>query len=72
MTKSKKWEIWKTYGPPHVVPQDDLKAHDIGMRLDGSPVCWCAPYRDDGVIVHNSADQRELSEPGYERRGGKQ
>lgn len=41
----------------HVYPTDDLRAHSLTD-------CWCRPVEDDGVIVHNSLDQRELYERG--------
>lgn len=41
----------------HVVPLNDLREHSI-------PQCWCEPFDDDGVIVHNSADHREHFERG--------
>lgn len=42
-----------------VYPLDDLRPHDI----DGT--CWCGPWETgDGVIVHNSMDQRETYERG--------
>jgi hypothetical protein len=44
--------------PPEVKPIDDLRPHDDGMA------CWCEPTDDEGVIVHNSADGRELYERG--------
>jgi hypothetical protein len=48
------WLVIETGSLLHVVPNCDLKEHDV----DGA--CWCAPYEDDGVIVHNSMDQREV------------
>jgi len=46
-------------GTPVVVPIDDLRPHEIA-----SSWCWCRPFEDEGVIVHNSMDQRELFERG--------
>ena len=43
----------------HVVPVNDLREH----VTDGL-TCWCKPTLDDGVIVHNSMDGRELVETG--------
>ena len=48
----------------HVIPINDIREHDE------SRFCWCAPMlkRDPGdldaavVVVHNSADGRELIE----------
>ena len=53
------WLVIETNNFPHVVPCQDLKEHDV----DGA--CWCHPYEDEGVIVHNSMDRREH----YERVG---
>lgn len=45
--------------PPEVVPCADLREHVYGMS------CWCDPTMDLwGVIIHNSADERELFERG--------
>lgn len=44
--------------PPEVKPIADLRPHDDGMG------CWCTPSEADGVIIHNSLDQRELYERG--------
>jgi len=49
-------DAWKVVGN-HVFPMDDLREH--------SPAdCWCRPIDDDGIIVHNSLDGRELYERG--------
>lgn len=45
----------------HVVPCNDLRAHvEVGVA------CWCHPTVEveDGVVVHNALDQRELVETG--------
>jgi hypothetical protein len=47
---------WKIVGN-HVYPVDDLREHT-------STDCWCRPTDDDGVVVHNSLDGRELYEEG--------
>jgi hypothetical protein len=52
------WLVIETEGFPHVVPYEDLKEHNV----DGE--CWCSPYEDDGVIVHNSMYNRERYERG--------
>jgi hypothetical protein len=44
--------------PPEVLPIDDAREHDYGEK------CWCQPFDDDGVLVHNSADEREKFERG--------
>lgn len=41
----------------HVYPINDLREHSlIG--------CWCGATDDDGVMVHNSLDRREMYERG--------
>jgi hypothetical protein len=41
--------------PFEALPIDDLFVHHAGLD------CWCVPEEnDDGTIVHNAADQREL------------
>lgn len=48
-------------GQVHVVPEDDLREHDV------SPRCWCRPRQDIAdppVWVHNSMDGREAYENG--------
>jgi hypothetical protein len=52
------WQVIETEGLPHVVPYQDLKPHGVVGE------CWCHPYEDDGVIVHNSMDKRERYERG--------
>lgn len=44
----------------HVVPINDLRDH----RVESDEQCWCKPRIEDGVVVHNSMDQRELYETG--------
>lgn len=45
----------------HVVPINDLRDHS----MDSNKPCWCRPeMTEDGIIVHNSMDQRELYETG--------
>jgi hypothetical protein len=46
-------------GTPCVYPLNDLRPHDL--QING---CWCRPFWDDHVIVHNSMDQREAYERG--------
>lgn len=41
----------------HVYPLYDLRDH---VPQD----CWCYPTDDDGLIIHNSMDGRELYESG--------
>jgi len=47
---------WKVVGI-QVIPVDDLREHSLNN-------CWCDPRDDDGVVVHNSLDGRELYERG--------
>ena len=42
----------------HVVPLGDLRDHAYTNK------CWCHPFDDDGITVHNSMDKRELVERG--------
>jgi len=46
-----KWVV--TDNPLEVSPVGDLKPHLSGAG------CWCNPFMDDEVIVHNSLDGRE-------------
>ncbi len=41
-----------------VLPLDDLRDHEHGAE------CWCSPAEDDGVLIHNSMDDREAFERG--------
>lgn len=57
------WETWDRGSFMEVLPQDDLKEHWLGDE------CWCNPRLEEVeggmpniMIVHSSADQRELSE----------
>lgn len=55
------------YGIRHIYPVDDLIDHVLevdsvegleeGIVVDSR--CWCRPIASDGMVVHNSADQRE-------------
>ena len=42
-----------------VYPVNDLKGHHIT-----SEECWCHPFTEEGVLVHRSADKRDI----YERK----
>ena len=44
----------------HVYPKEDLREHDTENGLS----CWCCPQKDEGVIIHNSLDNREKYETG--------
>lgn len=52
------WKAWETDTLPHVMPINDLRDHTL------STDCWCRPFSDEGVIVHNSMDRREEYERG--------
>jgi len=67
------WEVIEaTYpGAPHklrhVVAQDDVAEHDLGVVCDGDDyksACNCVNYvNEDGTVVHHSFDGREQFEP---------
>lgn len=55
---------WRCYGefegkPSTVFPIDDLREHDPDDQK-----CWCHPWWDEGILVHNSMDGREAYEEG--------
>ena len=52
----KNWIVNLVDGQRHVSPIDDIKMHDLGTD------CFCRPQNDEGVVVHNSLDQREKFE----------
>lgn len=57
-----KWKATLTdTGERHVVPIGDLRSHDENSE------CWCRPFDDEGVTVHNSMDRREQRENGNAR-----
>jgi hypothetical protein len=58
--RSTSWEVIEIDGTHHVRPLDDLKPHE---DLD----CWCKPFDDEGVCVHNALDRREFIERGGNR-----
>jgi hypothetical protein len=45
-------------GERHALPIDDLRPHDE------SAGCWCRPFLDGEVLVHNAMDSREQVERG--------
>ena len=49
----------------HILPVNDLRDHEESEN------CWCRPRYEDGVIIHNAMDQRELYETG-ERKPAQQ
>lgn len=55
---------WRLFGagqgkPATVWPLNDLREHDPDNQA-----CWCRPRWDDGVLVHNAMDRREVIEQG--------
>ena len=44
--------------PAEVTPLKDLRDHIPGAT------CWCKPFDDEGVLVHNALDGREKLERG--------
>jgi hypothetical protein len=46
--------VWKVE-ENHVYPVNDLREHTVAE-------CWCNPVDDDGIMVHNSLDGREMYE----------
>jgi hypothetical protein len=52
--------VWKVDGN-HVYPVDDLREHAVTD-------CWCGPVDDDGIVIHNSLDGREMYERGERKR----
>ena len=59
MSKSDTANGWiVTEDPLEVSPKSDLKEHLSGET------CWCRPFIDDGILVHNSSDEREKYERG--------
>ncbi len=54
----KQWcSLVEDNGEIHVFPLDDLYEHET-EGLD----CWCSPWLDDHIIVHNAADGRTKHE----------
>lgn len=59
MTLSNNWRVVETFDHTrHVIPTDDLKSHQPTAQ------CWCRPFDDEGVLVHNAMDKREEFERG--------
>lgn len=50
------WEVHEIYDSVHVIPQNDLKPHDVSAN------CICGVSYENGVYIHNSYDERELTE----------
>ena len=51
-----KWGVYEINNSIHVIPEDDLKQHDY------NPNCACNVKYDSGIYIHNSYDERELTE----------
>ncbi len=54
------WQVYKM--PDEVAPINDIKPHEIG-KIE----CWCNPYIDGDILVHNSMDEREQYERGEKK-----
>ena len=58
-------EAGEEYEIIHVIPENDLQKHRLCRE------CWCKPTVDEEepfMLVHNSADERELFERGERKR----
>lgn len=51
-----RWMAFEDGPDPEVIPQDDARDHERGEG------CWCEPFKDGNVLVHNSLDRREVFE----------
>lgn len=40
----------------HIWPLNDLREHQLSAQ------CWCKPYQDTLLVIHNAADGREFFE----------
>lgn len=48
-----KWGIYEAAdGRPHVMPCNDAKLHRFAD-------CWCEPYDEGGVMVHNVTEAED-------------
>ena len=57
-TDTNKIDGWHVYNfLPEVAPINDLKPHEIG-KVE----CWCNPFMDGDVLVHNAMDGRKAFE----------
>ena len=50
------WEVFEVLSGVHVVPRSDSKPHQC------NEYCDCGVYFEKGIYVHNSYDERELTE----------
>lgn len=44
------------YTDVHVLPVNDLRPHEVSRS------CWCRPFEDDDVWIHQALDRRETAE----------
>jgi hypothetical protein len=57
MLAAEGWGVFEVDdGCTHVAPLSDERRHVMSMG------CWCLPELDEGVVIHNSTDLRELRE----------
>lgn len=47
--------MWKVVDN-NVIPEDDIRDHEESNQ------CWCNPDYDEGIYIHHSLDNRELTE----------
>lgn len=50
------WKVIEIHNSVHVIPENDQKTHEQ------NPDCKCHPKNEDSVYIHNSYDERELTE----------
>lgn len=55
------WYLTRFDDESHVSPRGDIREHVL------SDTCWCEPFYDEGVCVHNSLDEREKFELGMRK-----
>jgi hypothetical protein len=58
---TKGWTVYNSTSegdPIEVAPNDDLMPHISGAG------CWCKPFWDEEILVHNAMDERERYERG--------
>jgi hypothetical protein len=59
------WVVIEIEDVVHVVPEDDLKEHDLSASCECSPKCEEGGTCDDAVhwmVTHHSYDRREENE----------
>lgn len=50
------WQVIEIHDSVYVIPQQDIRPHSEGSD------CACGVKYEDGVYIHNSYDERELTE----------